>query len=231
MQSISLRSVRLGTAMLLLLVPWISEGAVPSNLGELSDAEVARLPAYCVAKIGALRNDPAQVAHWDQVMGHDKFVHIHHYCNGMGFLNRARLAFGADRGNRARYLQRASGDFMYVINAWPKDFSLQADAHLGMGQVEQLSGGDVKAIGFYMKAISIRPDFAQAYAALADLWMDRGEKAKAREVLEQGLKNTSNADMLVSRMARLEAGGSASQPAKAGAPGRTTPGQGSAKKP
>jgi tetratricopeptide (TPR) repeat protein len=222
-----MRGVRSGVGMLLLLPLWAS--AAPTY----TQADVAQLPIFCQAKIGALQNDLNEVKRWEQVFGVNNWLHMHHYCSGLAWFNKARVAFGADKPNRAFYLGESINNYMYVIRAWPQEFQLQPEANLGVGRAWQMSGQDRKAISFYMKAISLRPDFVQAYAALADLWMNLGDKVQAREVLEQGLKNTSNAEPLVRQMAQLEAGGSGSRPASAGAtlPGRTTTGTGSAKKP
>lgn len=223
MQSNAPGHLRLCIGIFFLFAPCISDAA---PLGDtFSAADIAKLPDYCQAKMTG-QGLSAEAMRWEKNYGPDKWVHMHHLCLGMIYLNRARFAFGADRANRPLYLQRAGGDFWYVINAWPKTFTLQADANFGAGQVSQLKGDNANAIGFYVKAINVRPDFVQAYVMLADLWMDLGEKAKAREVLEQGLANTANAEILVRRMARLEAGGPNSP-----APNRPSSGQGSAKKP
>jgi hypothetical protein len=91
----------------------------------------------------------------------------------------------------------------------------------------------MKGMGFFIKAIGLQPDFPKAYVALADVWEGRGDTATAREVQQQGLRNTANDQTLAFRLARLEASGSSQPSPRAGAPmpGRTTNAQGYAKKP
>jgi len=197
-----------------------------------SAADYARLPDFCQAKIGAYKDDLAQKRYWEQVYGVDPWMHMHHYCLGILFLNKARLGMTkADREAHAWYLGEAASNYDYVIRAWPPGFELQADAILGQGQAYQLNKQDIKAIGAYMKAISLRPDFAAAYALLADAWAARGDKAKAREVLQQGLQNTGNDEMLARRLARLEATPSVAPHAGQPLPGRATGGAPSTQKP
>lgn len=186
----------------------------PGWAQNFSAAETARLPPYC-------QGDPASRKHWGEVYG-PPFDHIHHHCWGLGYLNLARAAIASpDRQKRGYYLTEAISNFMYSINAWPQDFVLLPDAYLGVGNAQRMLGQEAKAMGSFAKAISLKPDYAPAYAAMSDIWIDRGQKDKAKEILRDGVRNAPDAKGLTRRLAELEAETSRAPPAR----GATKPSQ------
>ena len=86
-------------------------------------AEMATLPEYCRARIG---QDGKLYEVWLKRMGHDKFLHVHHYCHGLVAMNRVSLVF--EKRTRRDLLQKATQEFDYVIRNWPPDFYLTIDA-------------------------------------------------------------------------------------------------------
>ena len=86
--------------------------------------ELKMLPPYCYARIGPA--DQATRNSWEQQMGKQIFLHLHHYCTGMNYMNRARLEMDTQRKNF--YLQRASSELDYVIARWPPTYTLTAQA-------------------------------------------------------------------------------------------------------
>jgi hypothetical protein len=51
-------------------------------------AEMTMLPPECAARIGG---DEATRQLWAQRLGPDNFLHLHHYCFGLNYNNRARI--------------------------------------------------------------------------------------------------------------------------------------------
>lgn len=92
-----------------------------------SDAEVMTLPAACQAR---LRGDAQTKKLWQQKLGRESFLHLHHFCFGLNFTNRARLTFV--KTNKQYYLAQARGNFAYVLKNWPADSPLRPDAEAGM---------------------------------------------------------------------------------------------------
>jgi hypothetical protein len=86
-------------------------------------SEIAMMPDYCQAKMGT---NEALRQQWNQRMGPDKFLHLHHYCHGLKQMNRYKLTFDAQQ--RRFILQTAIGEFDYVVRNWPDDFYLKAEA-------------------------------------------------------------------------------------------------------
>ena len=49
-----------------------------------TDAEIKAMPPYCEAR---LKRVPGQFEYWNKILGPD-FIHTHHYCYGLGYINR-----------------------------------------------------------------------------------------------------------------------------------------------
>lgn len=97
-----------------------------------TDAELALLPPYCHARIKG--NDNARKL-WQQRMGREGFLHMHHYCFGLNDLNRANMTFN-DKNLRSYLINRGIGNFNYVLQHWPPDFPLRNQAQLYKNQLE-----------------------------------------------------------------------------------------------
>ncbi|NKN33387.1 hypothetical protein [Marichromatium bheemlicum] len=95
--------------------------------------EIAALPPYCQAR---LNRDRAQMDQWIGAMGKDLFTHIHHYCNGMVYFNRANAALQSDTRNAL--LSRAISEFNYVIKRWPTSFVLYQQAGVYKSMAEMM---------------------------------------------------------------------------------------------
>ncbi|MCC6201483.1 MAG: hypothetical protein IT494_00585 [Gammaproteobacteria bacterium] len=99
----------------------------------LTPAELAVLPPYCLARIGE-NKDLYEV--WKNRLGAKQFIHIHHYCFGLGFLGRARSEL--DQKKRKVSLQGAIRNFDYVLERWPATFQLTSQARGLKGQAEAM---------------------------------------------------------------------------------------------
>ena len=76
-------------------------------------SELAFLPAYCKDRYDG--NFKQSKAKW-AILG-DGFNHIHHYCNGLRYLDRAYAAMGGDKQDRDYYLTVAVNEIDYVLKA------------------------------------------------------------------------------------------------------------------
>jgi hypothetical protein len=111
-----------------LTIPAQAEKMLPSNA---TAAEIAAMPDFCQAKMGG---NAERYQYWNQRMGPDKFVHMHHYCHGLKWMNRATLT--GDKALRRYYLTNAVNDFDYVLRNWPESFAVRADAKDRKAQAE-----------------------------------------------------------------------------------------------
>lgn len=96
-------------------------------------AELKSLPAACVTR---LTGDDAMKDRWVQKIGWNNFLHLHHYCFGLNFINRAK--FTIDKKNKRYYLDQAVGNFAYVLKNWPADSPLRPEAEAGMREAQSL---------------------------------------------------------------------------------------------
>ena len=87
--------------------------------------EFKMLPPYCYAKMGTSRDDPIR-AKWQQRLGRENFVHVHHYCVGLNELRRSR--FESDEKRKKFFLRRSIANFDYVLQRWAPSFPLTLEA-------------------------------------------------------------------------------------------------------
>lgn len=170
--------------------------------------ELARLPAYCPDTIGFMHNrgvepDPAKIARWVGVMG-ELYKGMHHYCWGLIAAMREMSGLNMAERDRRFLLETSINEYDFVISRATDDFPVlpeiltwRARSLLRLGRVGE-------AIANIERATTLKPDYWQAYAYLSDYWRDKGDTAKAREVLQRGLANAPEATGLQSRMAKLE---------------------------
>src|SRR5574340_566471 len=102
---------------MLLPAPLAMAGWAPTQI------EMATLPAYCAVKFDEA-NHPESAEMWRSTMGRGNFVHIHHYCAGLNFVNRARGMTSANKGRQGT-LEGALRNFDYVLDHTQPDFYLR----------------------------------------------------------------------------------------------------------
>lgn len=96
-------------------------------------AELELLPKACDAR---LNGDNATRSFWNEKIGPDNFLHLHHFCFALNFINRAK--FSVDKRNKGYYLGRAIQNFDYVLKAWPANSPLRPDAEAGKKEAQMM---------------------------------------------------------------------------------------------
>ena len=169
--------------------------------------EQAMLPSYCRysqvyrdALPGG--NNPAEIERWKQVMGAGNFIHIHHYCHGLVYTNRA-LYFLRTTHDREQALRSSIGEFDYVIQRVRGDFSLLPEILTKRGENLMRLRRTPEAIGTLFRAIEVKVDYWPPYAALSDYYKDAGDIKTAREWLTKGLAASPEATALEKRLRAL----------------------------
>ena len=167
----------------------------------VSDAEMSRLPQYCVARMKMPQNS-AEARAWRAQIGVN-FLDIHHYCAGLNFINR----YWAARTTRERnyYLQRADANFSYVVSAIKPDFTMGAELFTSRGEVYKFMRKTGDAIKDLRQAISIDPKFVKAYLQLADVYVGIKDRSGALDAISDGLRHAPESTALQRRY--LELGG------------------------
>jgi len=148
-------------------------------------SELVLLPAYCKAKLD--KQEYARTGkQWEKVLG-PEFIHMHHYCCALNFINRAHGRLG-DGPERRHDLVNASNDLRYMFNATNDKYILAPDFHITMGEVAALQGNIPEAEASYRKAAEMRPNYPKGWIALSDHYEQTGRVKDAREAMAQGLK-------------------------------------------
>lgn len=160
--------------------------------------EIAMLPPYCDAKMG--RKNPADVEYWRARMGHENWIHMHHYCGGLVELNRY---YRAARGRQRANLGNAVNEFTGMINGWAPGFYLRPEAYLNRGRAYKIMRHEGKALEDFTKALELEPGLTQASVELADLYKTAGKKPEALDVLKRALERKPDSKVLKRRYAEL----------------------------
>jgi len=147
-------------------------------------------------------NDPANIAHWTQVMG-PTFKAMHHYCWGLMKTNRA-LLLARTKQVRTYYLKSSIQEFDYVIRSASREFFMLPEIYTKRGE-NLLRLRDVgEGLFSLQRAIGLKSDYWPPYAVLSDYFKSSGQGAKAAEWLRKGLAASPDAKALKERLSALE---------------------------
>jgi len=179
----------------------------------VTKAELTSMPPYCTALYGKYHGMPP---HQDSPLRHTipaGCPSIHHYCDGLKFIVRADRTQGSKQieFGYAYNVQNAITSIQSVIEEWrsaaPK-CSLRAEAHtnlakslLRMGKRQPAAAS--QAINSLNQAIELAPEFLQSYLTLADVYIDTGQKGKAKDIIEEGLAHIPTSKALAKRYVGL----------------------------
>lgn len=186
-----LTTLMLGLAGLVMTLPAAAEW-------KPSPAEMATLPSYCAARFD---EKSAAFKTWRDSMGSD-FMHVHHYCAGLNFVNRAR-GMGSSSKDRRGTLEAALRNFDYMLAHTQPDFSLRPEILMNRGIALSMMNRTGEAVGDLMKAIEADPEQARAYTTLADLYSKQKNRAKALETITEGLRHNPDTRSLQRRYTEL----------------------------
>ena len=195
-----------------------SASATPQNI---TPGELALTPPYCqdVQSINGWTKDKGtrspRAEHWLNLMG-ETFWAMHHYCWGLIQMQRSRVS-GLTPQVRSFLRHEAIDEYRYVIKNSRADFVLLPEVYLRIGEAHATLDEHALALEAYAKARTIKADYWPAYAREAELLEAVGLKAKARELLEAGLRNLPNNPELQNHLQRL--GGKVPVAAPASRPG------------
>jgi hypothetical protein len=186
-----------------------AEGIVgyPAHVEAYDPREVALLPHYCIYTQSFRDhvpggNDKTMIDSWYARLG-PTFHALHHFCWGMMKTNRG-LLLANDRQTREFYLNAANVDFDYVIERAPPDFILLPEILAKKGENLIRVGNGPLGMLQLQRAAELKPDYWPPYAYMSDYYRDLGDQAKAREVLESGLRRVPESKSLQKRLSELD---------------------------
>jgi tetratricopeptide (TPR) repeat protein len=119
---------------------------------------------------------------------------------GRTFLNRYYAA--SNRGDAASNLSSALAEFGYLVEHWYPEYPA-ADIYLHRGIVLSLMKKNAEAIIDLTKALSYDSRSVRAYITLSDLFDNMKQRAKALEVVTEGLRYVPESKILKRRYEEL----------------------------
>ncbi|MGD9602577.1 MAG: tetratricopeptide repeat protein [Gammaproteobacteria bacterium] len=123
--------------------------------------------------------------------------HMHHYCDGLRFYERAVRTKG--RGDFDSNVAESIGGHRYVLSQTAQNFHMRPEVLVMLGRAFELAGKKVEAGQQYIEALRLNPNFSMAYAALGNFNLKNGDKAEALRVYAEGLKRHPKNRYLLSR--------------------------------
>lgn len=162
-----------------------------------SKVEMGALPPYCAARFD---EKSEAFKNWRATMGSD-FIHIHHYCAGLNFLNRARGM--ASTGGRQDTLGAVVREFDYVLSHASPGFYMRPEIMMNRGIALSMMKRNGEAASNLLKAIELDAKQPRAYMALADLYDGMKNRGKALETVTDGLRHNPGTKSLQRRYTEL----------------------------
>ncbi len=127
---------------------------------------------------------------------------MHHYCDGLRFLDRAYAVMGNKR-QMGYNLNVAIDNLNYVLNATQKDYAMRGEVHVAKARALKLMGRKAEAVAELGKALEYEFDSPDVYQTLADHFHETGNKQKALEMATEGLKRNPDSKGLKRRYTEL----------------------------
>lgn len=167
-----------------------------------NQAELALLPAFCrgTQQIRTISHDPKPIEEYMAMYG-KPYYHLHHYCWALNTENKAERI--SDRYLRESKLSYALTDIQYSLDHSDPDFVFLPEMYNTQARILFTLRRDAEAVVALNKAIEAKPDYVPAYLRLSDYFVDKGNKAEAIKILEQGIDYTEKANALIKRLAKL----------------------------
>lgn len=192
------------------------------DTSRLSEREIGALPKFCQVHRWIWGGEPvppmlgrtveqreAQFEQMKKTLGWDGYMHTHHYCWGLGKLN--RYYQHALDGDRKAYLEQAVNDASYTLTNAPKSYVLYPEILTFRAKVFGMLDKLGNAVNDLQMAIKLNPKYERAYVILAEIYHKNGQSDVAKTIIQQGLKMVPNSKILVKRLAALN--GKPNQPA------------------
>lgn len=161
-------------------------------------AEMPQLPVYCIARFAGNASPDYRV--WEARLG-PGFLHLHHYCAGLNYLNRYRLLLRDPQ--RGYYLSRIIPEMQYSFEHVGSSFPLMGEMHVNRGRAYALQKNFVAAVEDFNRAIKANPKNGYAYLELSRLQEVSGLRKEALDTVTRGMKHDPSNAALRKRYVEL----------------------------
>lgn len=173
--------------------------------------EKALLPPYCKHTQGVVGHENPQMPsagakNWVNAFGGQGLTahlwRMHHYCYALIHMMRGQRA-GLTRMEYKEAWLGVIDEIDFTLQFMPPDFVLLPEMMLNRGRALMRLKKHEAAMNNFQQAIDLKADYWPPYLDIADYQVSTGDKAKAIEVLRQGLKNVPDAKALRLRLTEL----------------------------
>lgn len=163
---------------------------------EVTDLEFAVWPQYCQARFSTIPQGAG--TRWAETypkqgvevarreLGAATYERVHHYCNGLVWLSRARVE--ADPKLKAFNLHQARGEVMFTHHGLPANSPLMARSFIALAQISKEEGHIEAAVEELERGIELRPTDPALFTALALVYRSNKQLNLARDALLRGDK-------------------------------------------
>lgn len=196
---------RLITALLVVTIGLSPTSTHAQGRHNFTEREISMLPDFCrhkLARDAQKEVDPADTARFQELLGRT-YLHLHHYCYGLVFTNRAKLA-RVTASERNSLLSQSIGEFDYTIRNSTVDFVLLPEMLTKKGENLLRLRRIQEGVSTLQSAIQTKPDYWPPYAVLSDYFKANGELDAARGWIEKGIAASPGAKALESRHLELK---------------------------
>lgn len=173
-------------------------------------AEQALLPRYCVVKLKDDNTTP-EAKNFISQFGFANWLHLHHYCYALNYLNRVGKATKTSEKNSLR--RSAASNIRYVLEKARPDFWMRPQLLVELGRLHIQVNEPEKAIPLFRDAIALNRSYLPAYVALLTQLRGTNTNSAALDVATEGLRHIPDSEAL--KKAYLELGGKEPFPAPA----------------
>ncbi len=163
-------------AFILALIPLPASALWPKT-----DNDFALLPPYCKPRLQEDRY-PKQARKWRNLLGGSTYLHIHHYCNALFNLMKAKISFPPNKA----LLRTALNEIKYVEEKWPSNSKLKPEMFVKKGDILILLGQATEGIKNYLTAARLKPDYSLPYIRLAEYYAKHDKIDVAIDWLKEG---------------------------------------------
>ena len=161
--------------------------------------EIKLLPNFCTVKYREHHGDRAALSEGRALMG-PQFDNVHHYCNGLNYLNRYYRSEGHDA---ATYLGFAINEFTYMVDHPKPNSPIRAQIFLQRGIAYSLARQNAEAIIDLQRALTLNPQSVRTYLTLAGVFSNINDRNKALNVITDGLRQIPDSKALKRRYDEL----------------------------
>lgn len=203
------RARRYAHSVLTAVLCLVPAGVAHAFTWEPTPTLFALMPEHCKARLADHQrnrrgewkhrfpiNEP-RIREYRQLIGHD-FIHMHHYCAGLGHLMLANTSRARSQWN----FKRAEAEIDYTIGRSNPSEPLWVEMNIAQARARSGLGKHSEAIRQLERLLTLQPDNETIYVELAQVKRRAGNINDAIAILEEGLAKGAKEGPIMFYLAR-----------------------------